>query len=325
MLTCSKGEFVRSLRLLTLLALLGLTAGAAHAAPSAAQREEAKRLFEKGKEAMSVGRFAEAREHFQRSVDLVPKASAAFNLAVALRGTGQPKEARDVLKALLRDKYGRLPAERRSQVRQLAEEARADVAQLTIAVRGVPRADVRVDGTNVGKVARGKRLTVEVNPGERMVTLSARLRKSVERKVTVAPGKIAQLSVKLPLSKEARRSTLVLVAQEPKHALEIVGVAKGAGRLERRLDPGRYTVRITTDAGSRDSKVTLRPATRHRVELDPPQSGLLASPWFWVASGAVVVGATVGGYFLLRRGDEEPVKDPEFGVVETLEGMGLRF
>jgi hypothetical protein len=54
------------------------------------------------------------------------------------------------------------------------------------------------------------------------------------------------------------------------------------------------------------------------VELDPEQGGIFQSPWFWAAAGTLTVGAAVGGYFLLRDPHEEPVRDPEFSVVETL-------
>ena len=303
-------------------ALLLLVPAVAAAAPSSADQAEAKRLFEEGKEAMSVGRFSEARGRFKKSLELVPKASAAFNLAVALRGMGQPKEAHDVLQALLGGKYGELPKERRGQVQSLADEARRDVARLAIAVKGAPRASVLVDGARMGDVRAGQKLTLDLNPGERVVTVSAKLRETVERRVTLAPGKAEAIEIDLPLSREARRATLVLVAPSPKHHLELVGIAQADGKLERRLDPGTYTVRITSDEGSRESKVVLRPATRHVVELDPPRAdSMFSSPWFWTVTGAVVVGASVGGYFLLRPKTEDPVKDPVFGVTETLQGV----
>jgi len=39
----------------------------------------------------------------------------------------------------------------------------------------------------------------------------------------------------------------------------------------------------------------------------------------------VVVGASVGGYFLLPPREKDPVSDTEFGIVQTLRGSAARF
>jgi len=301
-----------------LVASLLFALGAQAAEPTEEQQEQARRLFEQGKEAIGAGRFAEAREMFQRSNELVPKASAAFNLAVALRGMGRPKESRDVLMRLLHGDFGKLPEDRRQQVEQLAEEARRDVSTLTVVARGAARIELRVDGARVADLVPNRALKLELNPGERVVTFTAKLRDPVERRIVLAAGKSASLQADLPLSRAARRATLVVLAKDPSHEVEIVGVGRGRGRFERRLDPGEYRVRVISPHGSRETNVTLEPATEHRVELEPPQRGVLSSPWFWTAAGAVAIGATVGGYFLLRDRERDPVSDPEFSVVETL-------
>jgi hypothetical protein len=307
---------MRSGRVLVASLLLALSAHAAE--PTEEQQEQARKLFEQGKEAISTGRFAEASEMFQRSNDLVPKASAAFNLAVALRGMGRPKESRDVLVRLLRGDFGKLPEDRRQQAEQLADEARRDVCTLSVVARGAARIELRVDGARIGDLRESEALRIEVNPGERVVTFTAKLRDPVERRIVLAPGKAASLEADLPLSRAARRAKLVVLAKDPSHEVEIVGVGRGRGRFERRLDPGNYRVRVISPNGTRETRVSLEPATEHRVELEPPQRGLLSSPWFWTAAGAVAIGAAVGGYFLLRDREREPVSDPEFSVVQTL-------
>jgi hypothetical protein len=279
---------------------------------------EARALFERGKQAMSAGRFAEAREQFQRSLELVPKASAAFNLAVALRGMGRPKQSHELLERMLRGEFGELPADRREEVALLAAEARRDIATLTVVARGADSIELRLDGVRAGTLVPDRPLTLEVNPGERVLAFGARLRDPLERRVTLGPGKSAKVSATLRLSQAARRSTLLLVAKDATHDVEIEGVGRSRGRIQRKLDPGRYVVRLHSPNGTRESSVLLEPATAHRVELEPPAPGISSSPWFWAAAGAVVVGAAVGGYFLLRDREREPVRDPEFGVVQTL-------
>jgi hypothetical protein len=267
---------------------------------------------------MSVGRFSDAEQLFRRSVNLVPKASAAFNLAVALRGMGRPKEAHDTLTDLLSGKYGELPGDMRHAVEDLAREAARDVASLSVTLRGAPNAELRVDGVKVGTLDEAKPLSVPVNPGERVVTLSARLRETVERRVVLAAGKSAKVEATLTLSRAARMATLILTADTPDRALEIVGVARGRGRLERKLPPGKYTVRVTGRGSTYESTVLLEPATERRVVLDAPPGLLLKSPWFWTAAVAIAAGATLGGYFLLRDREQAPVRDPEFSVTQTL-------
>lgn len=306
---------------ITLLVLC--VAAAAFAAPNS--ELEARTLFDRGKVAMGSGRFAEATELFQRSLKLVPKPSAAFNLAVALRGMGKPKESAEVFGELLAGKYGTLPADRRSEIQSLIREVGAEIATLSISASGAARIDVHVDGSRVASIAPQQSISIRVNPGERVVTLSAAKRDPVERRVTLAAGKSARVSATLTLSRAGRRARLVVIAKRGSDDVEIEGVGRSRGRIERRLDPGEYVIRVHSPEGTRESEVRLLPATDHRVELDTPQKGgLFSSPWFWVGAGAVVTGATVGGYFLFRDRERDPVTDPNQGIVQTLTRVNIR-
>lgn len=310
--------WARVLLLSSIAVCSGLLAATAAAEPSASDVERAKELFERGKSAMSVGRFAEAEGAFSQSLALVPKASAAFNLAVAFRGMGKPKEASEVLTKLVGGGYGQAPPEMLEQAEVLESEARRDIATLRVTQRGAVRAEVRVDGSPVGSAIDGHRLTIRVNPGARLISLSAPMRERLELTVTIAAGQTKPVSVALALSRAARMSTLELLGKAPDSVVEIVGVRRGRRRIVQKLDPGKYHVRLQSSEGNRESEIELRPATRHRIELEPERRGLFESPWFWATAGTVAVGATVGGYFLFRERQAEPVRDPEFNVVQTL-------
>lgn len=288
------------------------------AQPSSDVSKRARELFEQGKTAMSVGRFDEARLALSESLRLVPKASAAFNLAVAYRGMGQPKEATEVLDRVLSGTYGDAPPEMQEQAERLRSEALADLVPVKLTLAGAKRATVRVDGVEAGHAVQGVPLKLIVNPGERLVSVVAPMRDPWQKTVLARAGKLTSLQVTLALSAEARMSTLELVAKDRKARLEIVGVGSGRGRLVRKLAPGKYQLRLISAEGKRESEVVLNPATRHRVELEPERSGMLSSPWFWVVAGTVTAGAAVGGYFLFSDRREEPVRDPVFGVTETL-------
>ena len=149
------------------------------------------------------------------------------------------------------------------------------------------------------------------------MTLSAKLRETLERPVVLVAGKSLRLRETLVLSRAARQATLVLVAENPADDVEIVGVARARGRVERKLNPGPYTLRVVSSSGTRTSTVDLEPSIEQRVALAGPQPGLLRSPWFWTAAGVVVAGLVVGGFLLTRSRVQDPVTDPQFGVVTT--------
>ncbi len=282
------------------------------ATPNAAARES----FDQGKAAAEVGRFSEAAGHFRRSLELVPKPSAAFNLAVALRGMGQPREARDVLDELIAKKYGAPPQAMLPEARRLRKEVAASVSRLVVTLSGAERAQVSVDGERHDY--SGRALSLEVNPGAHVVSAAAKSYLPAERKLTLAPGSRQRITLRLELSPEARLATLEVVAKEREARVEIVGVGWGTGRVVRRVEPGSYTLRLRSDAGDRDSTVTVRPGTRYRVEMVSESGFRFAGPWPWIAAGVVVTGAVVGGYFLLRDPNKDPVRDPEYQTIETL-------
>jgi hypothetical protein len=242
----------RALPLLLALCLAALPVRAAE--PHAQDRETARALFEQGKSEMAVGRFAEAREHLQKSLDLVARPSVAFNLAVALRGMGRPKESALLLRRMLAGDFGALPADRQAEVLQLEQEVRRDIARVVISASGAPSIQVRIDGVLVATLTSGQPRSLETNPGERVVTLSARHHDPIERTLVLVAGKSQNLSATLVQSRSARQE----------------------------------------------------------------QSSVLKSPWFWVGAGTVVAGALVGGYFVFREREREPVTDPEFKITETL-------
>jgi hypothetical protein len=219
---------------------------------------------------------------------------------------------------MLDGQFGPLPPERRAEVKALAAETRRDIAKLVIVASGADAIELSIDGVRTATLKPGEARTFEVDPGERVIGLAAKLRQPIERRVTVAPGKSLNIREKLVLSPSARRATLVVVASESAHDVEIQGAGKARGRIERRLDPGRYVVRLHSPEGTREREVLLEPATSLRVELEPPASGVFASPWFWTGAAVVTVGAVVGGYLLFSDRERDPITDGEFQRVETL-------
>jgi len=293
------------------------------AAPSAIEAQgrrahEARTLFEEANAALENGRFAEARDLLRRSLELSPNAASAFNLGVALRGTGETRAAVEVFEALLEGEYGEISGGQNVEVRRLLRETRGEIAVLHIRVEGAETVVVRVDGEQVAEADDGETISHEVDPGEHVITASAPRRQTEERRVELERGTSRRLRLALEMSADARLGTLVVEAVDADDVLEIVGVARGTGTLSRDLEPGTYDVVVAGPAGRRESTVDLEAGTTLRVRLEADSGGLLTSPWFWTGIGLVVVGLAVGAALLFVETEEAPVSDPVYGVVTTL-------
>jgi len=185
--------------------LLALLLGAVVATPALAQplapdapAARARSLFEQANEALDAGRFAEARDLLRRSMAVFPTPSAAFNLAQALRGTGETRESLAVLEALLADRRHELTAERRAEAHSLQQAIVAELGSIRIDACCAPRIELRVDGALVRAVRdRAIAVAVSVDAGTHVVTASATGRSTVERHARVTRGGVAHVDLRL--------------------------------------------------------------------------------------------------------------------------------
>lgn len=305
------------------LGLLLVLAAALSAAPARAQdaadRRRARQLFEQADGALSGGRFAEARDLLRRSLALYPHTATAFNLAVALRGTGEIRAAVQTFDQLLSGSHGELDAEQRAQAETLREETAAEVGVVRITTSGAPRVEIRVDGVRVGEIDDGGSLEWRCDPGPRVVTASAERHETEERRLEVERGRTHEVAMELHLTAEAARGTIVLEATEADHRLAIVGVAEGRGLLRRQVDPGTYRVVVESEEGRRESEVTVDGGETLRVHLDVAGADdVAASPWLWTGVGLAVVGLVVGAIVLFVPVQQQPIEDDVWGVTYTL-------
>ena len=160
-------------------------------------RQAAQELFDQGDGALQEGRFPAARELLQRSLTLYAHPATAFNLAVAHRGIGEPREAIALFDGLLEGRFGRLGAERRTQVERLRSEAEAEVATLRLRACGADVVDIAIDGQPHSRVPGCTEQALELNPGRHTVAASGSGGRSRESHVELAPGEVAELSLEL--------------------------------------------------------------------------------------------------------------------------------
>lgn len=297
--------------MIALVAVLGL-------ATASAQDAGARRLFDQGNEALETGRFAEARDLFRESLALGPNAGTAFNLAVALRGTGQTIEAVEVLDGLIDGTYGSLSSAQREEAERFRTATAAEIAVVHVRVSGAPRVEVRLDGRRLATLAEGERAELRADPGDHVLTASAPRRETAEERIALDRGGSRVVELALRPSADARVGTLIVEAIDDTDVLEIVGVGRGTGTLRRELAPGSYEVIVSGPSGRRESRVALDAGETLRVRLDGESESVLASPWLWTGVSAVVLGLLIGGLFLFVETEDPPVTDPVYPVVTTL-------
>ena len=284
----------------------------AHAQRSNVAR--ARRLFAEGLQLLESGRAPEARERFRASMAASPNAGTAFNLGMALRGTGEVLGALDVFERLLQEEFGALDPEQRGELSALVRALRGDVAHLDVEVEGTDLR-LRVDG-ELTAIEAG-RATLELDPGRHRLTVDSRSYEPIARDVTLAPGERGTVR----LAPALRRGTLVVRGAAPEDQITVEGIGRELGEFRRELEPGNYRVRVRGENGQqRESEVEVAPGALVRVQLDPGsrERRLLRNPWIWIATGVLVTGAALSIGLFARERVADPLRDPYYGVVETL-------
>ena len=270
--------------------------------PIASQKlNSAKQQFDKGMASLNDGRFSAAVEYFERSLALAPRASTAFNLAVALRGKGDAVGAVKRLKQLLAGRYGEVSAEQRERVESLLKKANREVASIALRVRGPKNTTVRLDGV-VLPAKRVQRL--RVNPGVHRLTASAPDHGAPDRAVRLRPGERRSVVLVLNRTVDRRNGTLRILSDDRRAWISVEGV-----RLRRKapwvksLKPGAYTVRVVGSDASTRSQVTVVAGRTVTVRLNPARSSsIFSSGWFWAGVGAVAIaGGTTAAILLTPR------------------------
>jgi len=214
----------RVLTVLVLGALCALESRPAQAQDGGEQAgdvEQARALFEEGLRALDAGDPMRASAILSRSLELAPRASTAFNLAVAYRRTDRPVDASRLARALARGEYGPLEEARRAQVELLLEATRSAVAELVVSVSGVATAAVSIDGEPAGHTQGDAPLRVLVAPGSRIVEATAPGRAPARVTIHADPGAARQAHIVLGGAPAVRGSMLPgerIVGERPRHA-----------------------------------------------------------------------------------------------------------
>lgn len=162
--------------------------------------EEARRLFDEATVALQTGRVAEARDLLRRSLTLYSNPATAFNLAVALRGTGQTLESLELFDEILSGRHGRLAQEQTAEATRLRNETALEIAHVDVRTTGAERTTIRVDGQAAASVADGGNAEISVDAGEHELVASAPGRIPARRTVRLDRSGRARWDIRLVLS-----------------------------------------------------------------------------------------------------------------------------
>ncbi len=200
------------------LALSLLSAGTAWAAPpGATAKEQADIAFDEGRELFEQGRFKEACDKFQRSMDLDPSPGTLLNLGNCFEPQGDLLRALATFEQALADAQKATDRKRRQVWSEAARERIASLSQRIpeLKVDGAePGATVLLDGkpyTALGQALRQ-------NPGRHQLEVSAPGKRPYSKSFELAEGQ--RLGIHLPpLEKdepaEAAAAAPVLSAPAP--------------------------------------------------------------------------------------------------------------
>jgi tetratricopeptide (TPR) repeat protein len=129
-------------------------------------------LFDEGVALSDEGKWADALAAFQKSDEVVPSASARFNIGTTLRALGRYVEAKKILERVLEDDKSKKPPMKpalKKDITKLLDEVKQKVLVAKILVSPVD-ADVQMDGSPIARLPDGR---IEVDPGKHVFVIKA--------------------------------------------------------------------------------------------------------------------------------------------------------
>jgi PEGA domain-containing protein len=235
---------------------------------------------------------------YQEAYDLAKDPRLLFDMAVCERDLRAYARMQGLLLRYEREDAAAMAPEQKVAVEAalVAVHNLVGTVHLTVSEDG---ADVSVDGEAAGRTPFATPIVLDL--GKHALAVKKDGFETVERTVAISGGNETNVTIALvrqPHPAQFRiaadpAATIVIDARELAHGSFDGPLAPGAHDVEV-TEPGRkaYETRVVLgDGEARTLEVTLEP--EHHTMI-----------WPWVAGGvALVVGASVGGYFLLRPQD----------------------
>lgn len=169
--------------------------GAAAAQDDVERTALARSLFRQGVELSDAGRWAEAADHFRRSLSLRDSPIVEFNLATALTHTGRLVEATELFRRASRDPEA--PERLRQAARQQIDALAPRLGRLTVEVEGpLGSVELRMDGDALPREGVG--VAAPADPGHHVLVALRDGAEVARSEVDVAEGGAASVRLVVP-------------------------------------------------------------------------------------------------------------------------------
>jgi hypothetical protein len=195
------------------------------AAPTAAERETARRAMDEGRDRMHANDTQGALPAFKRAHEIMRVPTTGLALARAYLALGQLVEARDVAREVAR--MAPEPGEpdvyevARERVRAIDESLKDRIASLELEIKGGPAARITIDGAPVSTALSGGAMAQ--NPGSHVIVVANDAGQETRSEIALAEGETKRVSLELASAAVPSRPVL---APAPKLVLERTTTSK---------------------------------------------------------------------------------------------------
>lgn len=284
--------------------------GAAPVQLSQSLTGEAKAAYDSGRLLFEDGDSRGALAKFSHAYDLSQDARLLWNMAACEKELRRYARAATLIGRYLKEGGERLTVEQRQGA--LETQGALSSFYATVSLAGAPDgATVSVDGTRIGRTPLSEPMLIDL--GSRSLRVELPGFEPFQQQLEVAGG--GELNVRVTLKRSAATATvarLSVVTSGARDVIAIDGKAVGVQRWDGQVALGEHSVRVTApDKKTYESHVQLLAGSTRSLQITLEPESRSSTVWYWVAGGAAVVaGAAVGGYFLLRS-DDAPGQHPE--------------
>jgi hypothetical protein len=281
----------------------------------------AKDDYEAGKLLFADGDYASALLKFERAYAESRDPRLLWNQAAAERNLRRYARVEELVSRYLLEEGERLSDVERAEAEALLDAVKGFIAEVRVDV-SQPAAQVFVDDVLVGTSPLSAPLRLD--KGKRRLRAKKAGFVGATQELELAGGEARAISIVLDAEAAEGRLRVVTGAGA---TIRVDGKVVGIGQWEGAVTPGSHQVDVVergkepvrqrAEVRAKDlTSLQITLSSSAKVARERERGGGLPA-WVWVASGAVLAGAGVGTYFLLKSGDEE-APPPAQGSLGTL-------
>lgn len=266
----------------------------------------AKAEYEAGRVLYADKDFANAIVKFQHAYELSSDPRLLWNVAVCEKNLRRYSRMLSTIRQYEKEAAAILTADERNQARDIIKTVEAFVSTLDLRI-AEEGADIYIDDEKVGTSPLSEPLVVDVGTRRIRVTKPGFKENTVTRDIAGGGTVILQVD----LEEEIHRGRLV-VSAGPNDFIAIDGKQVARSRWEGWLPSGGHTLRVTAEGmQAYQSEVLIQDDQVRRIDvtLNPIPKSDVTKTVLWIVGGAAVAaGAVVGGVYLFKPSQPQPVE-----------------